>query len=271
MIVRPLAGCRDDDAVRRIFRGTLGLGRPVPFELPGLARYEGLCLDWYLEVGRPDAAVLERDGAVVGYVLVCTDPASHAAAQRREAARFAAWAGPRIAARRLPEPARTFWSLRLRDGWRAWRSGGPARPHAHVNLQPEARISRASLELLAHVDARVGAAGHRSWAGEVNAVRGRRAVALERVVGPVVDRTPSLTYSWLAGRPVDRLRVVRPVAWTRCDVSVNGRWMSTPPSGGPPVVHKVVPLPAHRAGVVRSSGELDLDRQPDDRRGGAAR
>jgi hypothetical protein len=55
------------------------------------------------------------------------------------------------------------------------------------------------------------AAGHPVWRGEVNAVRGRRRSALERVVGPVVDEVPNRTYSWLAGRPVDRLTVERAV------------------------------------------------------------
>jgi hypothetical protein len=65
------------------------------------------------------------------------------------------------------------------------------------------------LELLAHIDGRVGVAGLAAWRGEVNAVRGRRKSALERVVGVVVDTVPNLTYSWLASRPVDRLTVER--------------------------------------------------------------
>jgi hypothetical protein len=213
VIVRPLEGTADTHAVRRVFRATLALGRPVPFPLPGLARYEAVCLDWYLGPGRDDAAVVEHDGTVVGYALVCTDAAGHARATRDEALRFAAWAAPRILARRLPDPARTFWRLRLHDGWAAWRrsDGTPPAAHAHLNLARGARATRTTLELLAHIDRRARTAGLPAWRGEVNAVRGRRRSALERVVGPVVDVVPNQTYSWLAGRPVDRLTIERAV------------------------------------------------------------
>jgi hypothetical protein len=221
MIVRPIERATDDHAVRRVFRSTLALGRPIPFPLPGLARYEAVCLDWYLGPGRDDAAVVEHDGTVVGYALVCTDEAGHARATRDAAVRFAAWAAPRVVARRLPEPARTFWRLRLADGWAAWRrsrrphqpgGGVPPPAHAHLNLVRGARATHATLDLLAHIDERVRAAGLPSWRGEVNAVRGRRRSALERVVGPIVDTVPNRTYTWLAGRPVDRLTVDRLVA-----------------------------------------------------------
>jgi hypothetical protein len=213
VIVRPVQRATDDHAVRQIFRSTLALGRPVPFPLPGLTRYEAVCLDWYLGPARDDAAVVEHDGHVVGYALVCTDAAGHARATRDEALRFAAWATPRVLACRLPEPARTFWRLRLLDGWTAWRrhSGTPPAVHAHLNLADGARATRATLELLAHIDHRVRTAGLPAWRGEVNARRGRRMSALERVVGPVVEVVPNRTYSWLAGRPVDRLTVERVV------------------------------------------------------------
>jgi hypothetical protein len=216
VIVRPIERATDDHAVRQVFRSTLGLGKPVPFPLPCLARYEAVCLDWYLGAGRDDAAVVEQDGTVVGYALVCTDEAGHARATRDAALRFAAWAAPRIVARRLPDPARTFWRLRLVDGWAAWRhsrrSGdSPPPAHAHLNLVRGARATHTTLELLAHIDDRVRAAGFPSWRGEVNAARGRRRSALERVVGPVVDTFPNQTYTWLLGRPVDRLTVDRPV------------------------------------------------------------
>lgn len=213
MIVRPLQRVADDQAVRHVFRATLALGRPVPFPLPGLARYEALCLDWYLGPGRGDAAVVEHDGAVVGYALVCADAAGHARATRDAALRFTAWAAPRILARRLADPARTFWRLRLHDGWAAWRRSGGVPPlaHAHLNLVRGARGTRVALDLLTHIDDRVRTAGLAAWRGEVNAVRGRRRPALERIVGPVVDVVPNRTYSWLAGRPVDRLTVERAI------------------------------------------------------------
>ncbi len=153
------------------------------------------------------------DGTVVGYALVCTDAAGHARATSDAAARFTAWAAPRILARRLPEPARTFWRLRLQDGWVMWRrsSGPPAPAHAHLNLVDGARGTTTSLELLAHIDDRVHTARLPAWRGEVNAHRGRRRSALERVVGEIVDVVPNRTYTWLAGRPVDRLTVERVV------------------------------------------------------------
>jgi hypothetical protein len=208
VIVRPLGSAADDAAVRRLFRATLGFGRPVPFDLPGLARYECMALDWYLGPGRDDAAVLDRDGEVVGYLLVCTDPDGHERALRREAVRFSAWAGPRVYGRRLPEPARTFWRLRLVDGYRAWRHHGPTTlpsAHVHLNLDPTAKATRRTLDLLHHADERAPG----GWFGEINALVGHRANALERVVGEVVDRQENLTFSWLAGRPVERLTVVR--------------------------------------------------------------
>jgi hypothetical protein len=42
-------------------------------------------------------------------------------------------------------------------------------------------------------------------------VTGQRYLAIERLIGPVVHRTPSRTYSWLLGRPVERLTVVRTI------------------------------------------------------------
>jgi hypothetical protein len=213
--VRGLRGSADDAAVRRLFRATLGFGSPVPFPLPGLARYERLALDWYLGPGRQDAAVLDRDGEVVGYLLVATDPEGHERALREEALRFTAWAAPRVALRRLPEPARTFWRLRLVDGYRAWRREEPTslpKAHVHLNLDPTAKATRRTLDLLHHADERAPD----GWFGEINALVGRRASALERVVGRVVDRQPNRTFSWLAGRPVERLTVVREPISNRC-------------------------------------------------------
>jgi hypothetical protein len=231
--LRPLHGAADDAAVRRLFRATLGLGRPLAFPLPGIHRYEALCLDWYLGPGRDDAAVLELDGTVVGYVLVCCDASDHARAQRVAAARFTAWAAPRVAARRLPEPARTFWRLRLLDGATAWRTGVRSPAHAHVNLDRSARGTGHSLEVRAHIDARVRRAGHDHWIGEINAVRGRRAGALARLVGEVVDAVPSRTYAWLEGRPVDRLTVRRRVP-APAQRTVHLASVSAPSPGRPP-------------------------------------
>jgi hypothetical protein len=71
-VVRPYTH-DDEPHVRRIFRDTLPLGRPVDFELTGHGRYERLCLGWLLSRGIADIGVLEESGRVCGYVLVCTD------------------------------------------------------------------------------------------------------------------------------------------------------------------------------------------------------
>lgn len=214
-IVRPLRTTVDEAGVRRIFRATVALGRPVDFALSGWARYESLCLDWYLGAGRPAAAVLVAGDQVRGYVLTCTDEAAFERWQRRAAARFAAWATGAVLSPRLDPDARRFLQLRLRDGVAAWRSAGPhpMPAHVHVNIEP-GFAPRVALDLLAHADARVRAAGLPGWYGEVNAPTGRRARALERTVGEVVRRQPNHTLTWLAGRPVDRLTVVRTLGAT---------------------------------------------------------
>jgi hypothetical protein len=68
--------------------------------------------------------------------------------------------------------------------------------------------------LLDFVDERCRQAGLPGWYGEINAPVGRRASALERVVGPVVHRAPNHTLSWLMDRPVERLTVARTVPTT---------------------------------------------------------
>lgn len=227
-VVRPLRSNIDDAGVRRIFRSTVALGRPVGFAVAGWARYESLCLDWYLGAGRADAAVLVAGDQVRGYVLTCTDEGAFERWQRRSAARFATWATGAALSPRLDPDARRFLQLRLRDGFTTWRSGGahPMPAHVHVNVEP-GFAPRVALDLLAHADARVRAAGLPGWYGEVNAPTGRRARALERMVGEVVRRQPNHTLTWLAGRPVERLTVVRTVAPVAPPSSAYG-------GGGPP-------------------------------------
>lgn len=203
----------DDDDIAEVFRSTLVLGAGLAAPPPDLLRYQALCLDWYLDAGRPDAAVLEGgDGRVVGYALVCTDPDRHRRWVRRAGARFAAGVALRWAAGRYPPDAARFHRLRLRDGWTLWRHAPPALAqlgHAHVNLLPEARAAQAGRLLAAHVDARVARAGLPGWFGEINAAAGTRARALERLGGVIVHRAPNHTLTALAGQPVERLTVVR--------------------------------------------------------------
>jgi hypothetical protein len=51
-------------------------------------------------------------------------------------------------------------------------------------------------------------AGLSGWYGEINAVEGRRAKALE-LLGSIVHKAPNHTLSWLVGQPVERLTLVR--------------------------------------------------------------
>lgn len=228
--VRPLeAG--DDAEIRRIFRQTVVLGRSAPFPLPDLDRYEHLCLGWYLDEGRPWAAVLVRTdddapttaaagaapiaraggGPVVGYLLACPDTTAHARWLRRPALAFTARVLSGLAVGRYERPARTFWWLRLRDGWRSWREGidAPMPMHVHLNLDPSVRATAAGRLLVDHADAVGRAHGLDGWFGEVNARAGHRAGALVRLGATVVHRTPNLTFSWVQGQPVERLTVVR--------------------------------------------------------------
>jgi hypothetical protein len=209
--VRPLA-VGDDEAVRRTFRSTLVLGVSAPFVLPDLDRYEQLCLDWYLTEGRQWAAVVEDDdGDVAGYLLACPDTAGHERWLRVQAVRFTTRVLAGAASGRYPRAARTFWRLRLQDGWLAWRQGVPAPfpMHVHLNLVPGLRATQAGRLLVGHADAVCRAVGGTGWFGEVNAPVGRRAAAFERLGAEVVHRTPNLTFSWVRGEPVERLTVVR--------------------------------------------------------------
>lgn len=212
MIVRPLAGSEDDAVIRELFRSTFVLGRPLEETVPGFERYESLCLDWYLGPERQRAAILDVDGTAAGYVLVCTDGRRHRQWVRPRATRFALAAAATVAARRGDVPGRAFLRTRLRDGWALARtSPDPVPVHAHVNLAPAVRGGAAGRLMADHVDAVCRAIGAPSWFGEINAVAGRRAAALERLGATIVHRAPNHTLSRLLGRPVERLTVVRTV------------------------------------------------------------
>lgn len=211
MRTRPLAGPEDDVAVRRLFRDTLALGRPLPFDVA--AGYEALCLGWFLGPGRADAAVLDDAGEVVGYALVSID----AAAYRRWAVpRALAWgarAAIRLGTRRDSGDAATFTRLRLADGWASWRHAPPPPQPVlmHFNVARGARTADAGLRLATHVDLLCRDRRLSGWYGEINALAGRRVAALERLGGELVHRMPNRTLSWLAGHPVYRNTVMRRV------------------------------------------------------------
>lgn len=201
----------DDATVRRLFRDTMCLGRPLPFAVPEWEAYESLCLDWYLGPGRADAGVLVDGEKITGYTLMCTDAAGHERWQRTQAALFTALVGRRLLAGPMDPDASRFLRLRLRDGWTMWRQGAvaPLPAHAHINLDSRSRVSGAGRRLADHVDRRCRLAALPGWFGEMNAVVGHRARALERLGGTVVHRAPNHTLSWLLGQPVERLTVAR--------------------------------------------------------------
>jgi hypothetical protein len=164
---------------------------------------------------------VESGGRITGYTLVCTDAAAHERWQRVHAAEFSARVARRLVGGRLPPDASRFLRLRLKDGWAMWRHGvvAPLPAHAHINLACHSRGALAGRRLADHVDRRCRLAGLPGWFGEMNAVAGRRAHALERLGGTIVHRAPNHTLSWLVGRPVERLTVAR---WLPPVFSVTG-------------------------------------------------
>lgn len=202
----------DEPEVRRVFRDTVALGRPLPADWD-LDRYEALCLGWYLTAGRDDAAVLIDGGTVVGYALVCTRPEAHARWVRRAGARWAGVTLWRLGTGRLRGAAARFHRLRLVDGWTALRRPvvTPYRAHCHLNMSEGARGASGGRALARHVDARCRAAGLDGWFGEVNRRPGARFRAFEATGGGVAGSIPNRTLSWLAGTAVTRHTVLRRV------------------------------------------------------------
>lgn len=207
-VVRPLTE-GDEGELRRLFTETVVMGRPLPFALDDDGRYQSLCLDWYVGPGRPHAAVVEADGQIVGFALVCVDQAAYERWVRIRALRYLGYA-LRVIARRPRSDVARFHRKRLRDGWVMFRSPDPPFPaHAHMNVLAN-RVARwAGLALLTFIDDQCRGAGLPGWYGEINAAVGKRAGALERAVGPVVHRAQNHTLSWLVGRPVERLTIAR--------------------------------------------------------------
>jgi hypothetical protein len=210
-VVRPLTD-EDEATLRRLFHETMVMGRPLPFSLADGGRYESLCLDWYLGSGRQDAVVVDAGGEIVGFALVCTDRAGYRRWVRGHAARYAAYSVVTLCRTNPWSPLARFHRCRLRDGWVMWRGASPTFPaHAHVNVLPHRLARWAGKLLLDSVDERCRAAEVPGWYGEINALVGKRAGALERVVGPIEHRAPNHTLTWLMGRPVERLTVTRAV------------------------------------------------------------
>ena len=211
MIVRPLEP-GEDRAVERIFEATIACGRPLPFAGPELEEYTDLCLGWYLGPGRDDVRVLDHFGDVVGYVLICTDDRAHRRWTRPLATAWT-WRTTRaLVAGRSGDDSATFHRLRLKDGWTTLL--GPPPPfdaHVHLNVVAGHRAGRSGRLLIEAAEARFREAGVQWWYGEMDAPVGRRGAALEREGARIVHRQHNLTLSWLAGRPVERLRFTREV------------------------------------------------------------
>ena len=208
--VRPYAPS-DEAAVRAIFRATVALGRPLPFPLGHMPAYERLCMDWFLGPGAADAGVLDADGRVLGYVLVCTDLVALRRWSVRVGAGWTLATAARLVTRRLRGAEARFHLLRLRDGWAAFRHAPPAPMpgYVHLNLDPAARAGLAGLLLARYADGRCRRARLPGWYAEMNAKRGTRATALASGGLVTVHQQPNATLSWLAGRPVERLTIVR--------------------------------------------------------------
>jgi hypothetical protein len=212
-------GPTDVPAVRQLFRDTVALGRPLPFDLRAWGRYEELCLGWYLQRHRLDdhAVLSDEAGRVRGYALVCCDHAGFVRWSRGAGLRWAASTAAALLTRRFGRDEARFHRLRLLDGWRGLRAGvDPAMPaHAHVNLARDARGRMHVGALVEHIDGRCASRRLPGWFGEINAPAGRRRAALEAYGATVVHRMPNRTLSWLRGTPVERLTVVRPLARAR--------------------------------------------------------
>lgn len=209
--VRPLND-GDEATLRRLFHETMVMGRPLPFSLKDGGRYESLCLDWYLGPGRGNAVVVDAGGEIVGFALACTDQAGYQRWVRGRAARYALYSVWTLLRSNPWSPLARFHRCRLRDGWVMWRSAPPPfAAHAHVNVLPHRLARWAGLSLVHRVDQACREAGIPGWYGEINALVGKRAGALERVVGPIAHRSPNHTLTWLMGRPVERLTVTRSV------------------------------------------------------------
>lgn len=213
-MIRPY---RPDDrlAVEGLFLASMVLGQPAPLcaGRPAADAYVAFCLDWYLGEGAVDAVVAIRQDRLVGYALVCTDEGSHRRWVRRNGPRLVAELTSLALRGRMSPTERAFFRHRRRDAVALVRhgrhAGSPA--HAHLNIDVAHRTASLARVLRDAIDARVSAAGHDSWSGEINAPVGRRSRALGRTGFEVVGREQNATLSWLTGTQVERLTVVRTV------------------------------------------------------------
>jgi hypothetical protein len=200
--------------VRRIFRATLAMGRPLPFDHPVLGSYEALCLDWYLGPGAGSAVVAaDPDGTVRGYLLGCLEQRGYERWARRAALRWLAATAALAATGRLRGPAVTFVRLRIADGLAGLRQPAPPHDaHAHCNLDADVRDLGTGHRLAGAMDRMVEQAGLPGWSGELNVPAGGSLEALLRQGAVEHGRMRNRTFSWLLGQPVDRVTLERTLA-----------------------------------------------------------
>jgi hypothetical protein len=217
--VRPVSRDRtrqgDDERIGRLFDDTVLLGSPIGYRLARLDEYRQLCLAWYLGPGRADAAVAEtRDGELLGYALACADEAAYRRWATRRVACFSVGTIGSLVALRLDRPSREFWWTRARDAaaLRRARSSVPMPMHVHLNVAQGARSGSTAAALRDHLDQRCAVHDLPGWCGEMNARRGARTRALQRLGIEVVDAVPNHTLTRALGEPVDRLTIVRRLA-----------------------------------------------------------
>lgn len=211
--IRPLEP-GDGLEIRRLFRSTVRPRRPHALEYADLVGYERLCIDWYLTVGRADARVVEQDGEIVGYLLVCLDQPAYDAWARRRAVRWAGRAAFRLATGQLGGDARRFAALHVGD-LLATRGQGIPRPfpaHAHLNVAASARDDSIGNRLVATVDELVELTGLCGWFGQIDVPASGSLGAFERDGVRIVHRRFNRTSSWTHGTPVHRVTVARSLA-----------------------------------------------------------
>lgn len=221
--LRPRAAS-DTPALLDVFHQTLALGRPLPFPFPLADAYAELCLGWYLERSPSWDQVVEVDGQVGGYVLVCTDQGAFERWQLAAGYRYLRRVAAAMTSGQLRGDAARFVWLRLLDGFDAWREADPGASgvHAHFNLLPAARGGLVVGQLVEHIDAVCRRVGARRWSGQINSLAGSRRRVLAEYGWTLLAVTPNRTLSWLAGAPVERLTVERQVGELRRTSAVAG-------------------------------------------------
>ncbi len=213
MNILPAQG--SENSIRALFWETLSIGNPLPFSLSCARRYEELGLGWYLSHGIDDAAVVERDGIVIGYGLFCADAHSFKKHQNRQMLLLAIEVLFAFFTFRTNVESRRFYWFRICDSLTIFRSRNTlpndVHAHAHLNVNRANHDAFAARMLRGHLDAMCRRHGLNAYFGEMNAVGGKRVLSLRRVGGDVVNESRNFTFSWLAGAQVRRLTLLRTV------------------------------------------------------------